>query len=193
MATKSFRNEEVAALTQLSHGCVLRQCVQIAAAVQRELLALSVCLMLPGACCHCVTCYRRVSHANAYRWWPLPPFKRSPRLFSMQTKSGIQVQQCPPRDISFAAQLLLLIVAVLEVVLVCDFAHGHFKTRDTQDSKSETRASLHNDIAHGPCEQKVAVWSLRLGYCMKSRMPHHHEEGGGSERSEEVRDHEGAS
>ncbi len=52
-------NEEVPALTQLGHGGFLRQCVQIAAAVQRELLALSVRLMLPGACCHCVTCHGR--------------------------------------------------------------------------------------------------------------------------------------
>ena len=103
------------------------------------------------------------------------------------------VRLVEPLVINSRARLVLLIVAVLEVVLVCDFAHGHFKTRDAQDSKSETRASLHNDIAHGPCEQKVTVWSLRLGSCIKSRMPHHHEEGGGSERSEEVRDHEEAS
>ncbi len=106
------------------------------------------------------------------------------------------VRLVEPLVTNSSAQLVLLIVAVLVVVLVCDFAHGDFITRDTQepqDCKSETPASLHNDIAHGPYEQKVTVWSLRLGCCIKSRMPHQHEEGRGPERSEEVRDHEGAS
>ena len=37
-----------------------------------------------------------------------------------------------PLVINSSAPLVLLIVAVLVVVLVCDFAHGHFITRDTQ-------------------------------------------------------------